>query len=206
MSGRTAAAEKKAIGKAARHLEKALFELERLAPEYAIAVDVVAAGLDDSARSVIADVERAFLATAKFVDMFKPVDGRTPDLPLREAVQAMFDLAEDLKIEPPTIRMNKPTELKPEFSSSTALALAVLLQGVNPKLTEITLINMIEHVRRHPDKDDNLWRLISLHPVLDLSLRPSRAGPQARRDFSWHEWEEARERAGERTRKPTENG
>jgi hypothetical protein len=206
LSGRSAAAERKAVRKAALHLEKAIVELSGLAPLYSAALEAIAGGLGETTSPVIADIERAYLAASKFVDMFKPVYGRMPDLALGEAVQAMFDLAKDLEIDAPSVQMNKPTDLRPELNSSSAFAAAVLLRGVNPKLTEIALINMIEDVRIHPNKDDNRRRLISLQSALDLSLHPRRNDPQARRDFFFDEWEEARERARERTRKSNENG
>jgi hypothetical protein len=201
---RTAAAEKKAIGKVARHLEMALIELMGLAPEYVAAVDTMMGELDiDAPADVRNSVARAYFATSKFLDMFQPVGGRDPDLPLREAVQALIKLFAELGLEPTSVRMNKANGRSPELKSTTAQAMGDLLIGVNPKLTKTSIVNMIEDVRKNPDKDDDLMRLVRLHPELDLCLRPGRDDPEVRREFFWDEWDAVREQA-QRTKKSAE--
>ena len=201
---RTAAAEKKVIGKVTRHLEKALVELMILAPEYVAAVNSIMGELDiDAPADVRNSVARAYFSTSKFLDMFKPVDGRDPDLPLREAVQALTNLFAELRLEPASVRMNKANGRSPELKSTTAQAMGDLLIGVNPKLTKTSLVNMIEDVRKNPDKDDDLMRLVQLHPVLDLILRSGRQDPEVRQQFFWDEWDAARDQASPGTRKST---
>jgi hypothetical protein len=201
---RTAAAEKKAIGKVARHLEKALIELMGLAPEYVAAVNTMMGELDTAAAADVRNsVAKAYLATSKFLDMFEPVGGRDPDLPLREAVQALTNLFAEVGFEPASVRMNKASCRSPELKSSTAQAMGDLLTGVNPKLTKTSIVNMIEDVRKNPDKDDDLMRLVRLHPELDLCLRPGRDDPEVRRELFWDEWDAAREQA-QRTKKSAE--
>lgn len=108
---------------------------------------------------------------------YKPTRGRPTNIPLETAVRELTDLIAPITGEFPQNAMEEPSGENFRLQSQQALAISILLRGVDKKLTKTAVANMIEKIAIQPiPTEDHLDAVFRADPYfgLDRSLFPDR--------------------------------
>lgn len=123
-------------------------------------------------------ITRVRRAAAKFERDYEPSKGRRTDLALETAVRELIGLVEPVIGHFPKVAGNKNNGRGgPTPGCAGALAIVIILRGIDGRLTTTAIMNMISKVKDQPEPTENpLLTLMraNLLNQLDCSLLPGR--------------------------------
>lgn len=94
------------------------------------------------------DLDRIRKGCELFQKMFKPTKGSRTNALLQQTVQELIAHIRDTAGIEVTISRNKHGTGIPSFASAGARAIGILLRGIDPKLSETAIANMVDRVSR----------------------------------------------------------
>jgi hypothetical protein len=121
----------------------------------------------DSFRSLSrtqSDLDRLAKGCELFLEKYKPSKGARSNLLLQEAVIELVAPIYKATSTPVTISRNKHSTGEPTLKSDGARAIGMLLRGIDPKLTDTMIANMIDKVsngKLSPDPYEDLLDFMS---------------------------------------------
>jgi hypothetical protein len=168
----SAKAQRRALRKLLKSVERSLVDMTAVAAEYVVALDFAREpGGENTLETAREALFQLHLAISRFDERYRPSKGPAADLALEEAVRDLCLRFEDLIGEPVRARLNKHMDCEPELASAGARAIGILLQGVDPSLSHTKIGHMIEKVYAQPEPSlTNLDILIRINPDMDLDL------------------------------------
>lgn len=110
-----------------------------------------------------ADVERMRKGCELFVKMFRPTKGSRTNILLQEAVRELIGYIRDMAGIEVKIASNKHETGEPSFASNGSKAVGTLLRGIDSKLSNTAIANMIDKVSRGQLSADPLDDLMDVY-------------------------------------------
>lgn len=159
--------------------------LRQIAPEYETALYALTflnkkpdMQLVDMERFQI-DLLRLEFSASRFLRFYRPKTGAATNIPLEIAVRTLIPAIEDLAQCKATISWHKGSDRVPEPRSVTAMVIVDLLRGNDPSLSSISILNMMEKVRKDPGEhfespaDKVYSHLDQINEVMEMLTHPN---------------------------------